>query len=264
VTPAWRLIVDGPVAGAENMARDRAVQLAVEAGETPPTLRLYRWARPTVTLGRFQPIEGVDLEAARALGIDVVRRFTGGRGVLHDDELTYAVVARTGDGVPRGVAASYGHLCEPLAEAYRLMGVPAEVTRRDRHASSSSACYLSTTRADLSLGALKLSGSAQVWHGATVLQHGSFTVTRDVEREAAVFRLTADDAALLASTAATIFSATGTAPEPSSLVPAVVQAFQTSLGVTLEPGEMTARELERAADLHAEVSVSVIGQQADV
>ena len=82
-------MIDGPASGAWNMALDRAVQLAHEAGQTPPTLRLYRWERPTITLGRFQPAEGVDRDFATARGIDVVRRFTGGRGVLHDDELTY-------------------------------------------------------------------------------------------------------------------------------------------------------------------------------
>ena len=74
------------------MALDRAVQLARQAGDAPPTLRLYRWARATVTLGRFQSAAGVDRELCAREGIDVVRRFTGGRGVLHDDELTYSIV----------------------------------------------------------------------------------------------------------------------------------------------------------------------------
>ncbi len=237
------------------MARDRAVQLAVEAGEAPPTLILYRWARPTVTLGRFQKLESVDLGACERYGVDVVRRFTGGRGVLHDDELTYAVVARVEDGVPRGVAASYRYLCEALAESYRLLGVGAELTERDRGETSSGACYLQTTRADLSLGALKLSGSAQVWAGDTVLQHGSFTVSRDVEREAAVFRLDPEQAAHLSAGTATIEQATGARPSSEELERAVIAGFERALGVVLEPGELSGPELARRESLLASTAV---------
>jgi len=237
------------------MARDRAIQLSVESGDAPPTLRLYSWARPTVTLGRFQSLDGVDLTECRARGIDVVRRFTGGRGVLHDDEMTYAVIASTRDGVPRGVAASYRFLCEPLAEAFRLLGVDAEVTERDRKAHTSSACYLATTRADLSLGPLKLSGSAQVWQGSTVLQHGSFVIERDVELEARVFRLTAEETLLLAASAATIFSATGKRPTGEAVVEAVVSGFERSLDVRLEPGSLTPEEARIASSLEGDVRV---------
>ncbi len=82
-------------------------------------------------------------------------------------------------------------LCGGLVEAYRELGVEAALTARPRGDGSSAACYLHATAADLSLGALKLSGSAQVWHGSTVLQHGSFIVSRDVDREARVFGLVA-------------------------------------------------------------------------
>lgn len=246
-------MVDGPVDGARNMALDRAVQLAVEAGEAPPTLRLYRWKRPTVSLGRFQPVDGVDLDAAEELGCDVVRRFTGGRGVLHDDELTYAVIARTSDGVPRGVAGSYLYLCEALAEAYRRIGIDAAVNRGDRHASASAACYLANTRADLSLGARKLSGSAQVWHGSTVLQHGSFTVSRDVGRDARIFRLEGSAAARLEDFSATILSATGARPSVDDITNAVTSAFGDTLGVALVRGRAVLEEENRVEPLLAEV-----------
>lgn len=244
---AWRLILDGPVDAATNMARDRAVQLAREEGGSPPTLRLYRWTRPTVTLGRFQSPDDVDLAYCQESGIDVVRRFTGGRGVLHDDELTYAVVGSTCDGIPRGVAASYRYLCGALVAAFQALGVDAALTTRDRAKSSTGACYLATTRADVSVGVAKLSGSAQVWTGSAVLQHGSFVVTRDVEREARAFRLDDGQRRLLGREAVTLSGLLGERPDEARLVSAVTAGFSAALGIELVPGELTEHErtLER-------------------
>jgi lipoate-protein ligase A len=253
VTATWRLLIDdGPAEGAWNMAVDRAVQLGREAGVTPPTVRLYRWVRPTVTLGRFQDASGVDRAACSSEGVDVVRRFTGGRGVLHDDELTYSIVADLDDGVPRGTSASYRMLCAGLVEAYGALGVEATLTPRPRGDGSSAACYLHATTADLSLGALKLSGSAQVWHGSTVLQHGSFTVSRAVAREARVFRLSECDAARLAEETATIADSLGHRPSPEELERAVVSGIERGLQVTLEQGRLSEFELNAARDLLAE------------
>jgi lipoate-protein ligase A len=259
VSITWRLLIDdGPESGAWNMALDRAVQLAREAGDVPPTLRLYRWERPTVTLGRFQSPDGVDREFCAANGIDVVRRFTGGRGVLHDDELTYSIVASLADGVPRGTSASYRMLCGGLVEAHRELGVEAALTPRPRGDGSSAACYLHATAADLSLGAMKLSGSAQVWSGSTVLQHGSFTLTRDVEREARVFRLNAADAERLAEETATIADSLNVRPTDDEIQAAVVTGVARGLGVTLERGTVTAAEMELARSLLAQTDADVI------
>lgn len=252
----WRLLVEEPLEGAWNMALDRAIQLEHAEGEAPATLRLYRWRRPTVTLGRFQDCAGVDWAAVDAFGVDVVRRFTGGRGVLHDDELTYAIVAGERDGVPRGVSASYRLLCTALAGAYRALGVDAQLTSRPRGERGSSACYLHATHADLSLGAAKLSGSAQVWHAGTCLQHGSFTRSRDVVREAAVFGLDSQAAEKLATSTATLAEVVEPVPGPERIASAVVEAVGAVFGTRLEPGEPTLAEQERARGLLAAVGVS--------
>ena len=236
------------------MALDRAVQLACDAGEARPTLRLYTWTRPTVTLGRFQDAGGVDAGWCTTEGIAVVRRFTGGRGVLHDDELTYSIVAGTGDGVPRGTAASYRYLCVALVEAYRELGIDAALTGRQRGDGSSAACYLHATQADLSLGARKLSGSAQVWHGSTVLQHGSFTVSRNVAREARVFGLDALSALRLGEETTTLMDQLGYAPSVAELAAAVTTGMQRGLGIALEPGTLTELELTSARALLAETA----------
>ena len=242
-----------------NMALDRAVQLSVRAGDAPPTLRLYRWSVPTVTLGHFQDVSGVDLEACERLGVDVVRRFTGGRGVLHDDEVTYAIAARTSDGVPRGTAASYRWLSRALVEAYGVLGVQAElVSRPGGRPGAVSACYLHPTQADLALGATKLSGSAQVWSGDTVLQHGSFTLSRDVEREAAVFRLTPDQAHRLAAETSTLAQALEKTPTIAQVEAAVVGGVERALDATLERGGYTAAERAAVRDLLVQTSVEYV------
>lgn len=244
----WRLILDGPAEGAWNMAVDRAVLDAHAAGAAPPTLRLYSWATPTVSLGRFQPVADVDSVACAAYGIDVCRRPTGGRGVLHDDEVTYSIVAGTRDGLPRGTAASYRALCAALVEAYRRIGIEAELTPRTRGAGGTGACYLHATPADLSLGAAKLSGSAQVWAKDSCLQHGSFVVSRDVEREARVFGLDGSAEAALAATTDTIEHALGKRPRAGALSDAIVSGIADALGVRFEHTALDDDEVERARD----------------
>jgi lipoate-protein ligase A len=264
VTATWRLLIDdGPAEGAWNMALDRAVQLARQDDLVPPTLRLYEWVRPTVSLGRFQKLGSVDAAFCVANGIDLVRRHTGGRGVLHDDEVTYSVIAGLSDDIPRGTSASYSLLCGGLAAAYRRLGVDASLTSRPRGDGGSAACYLHATSADLSLGQRKLSGSAQVWLADTVLQHGSFTITRDIEREASAFRLTAEESERLSHETSTLFAALGTALSRECIRTAVCEGFSESLGMSLEPGEVTDREREVALRLHAETAALALGNPAD-
>jgi lipoate-protein ligase A len=243
------------MAGAMNMALDLAVLEGRAAGTSPPTLRLYRWEVPTVSIGRFQPVAQVDLEACARRGFDVVRRPTGGRGVLHDDEVTYSIVAGTADGVPRGVAACHRHLSSALAGAYSLLGVGAEVTSRARGEKGSGACYLHATPADLSLGAAKLSGSAQVWRGDAVLQHGSFVISRDVDAEADVFRLDERRREALDRTTATLSGVLGSAPSDEAIAEALVSAAQSVFGVSVEPGCFSDAERVLASSRVAEHAI---------
>lgn len=245
----WRLILDGRHDGAWNMAVDRAMLEAYAAGSVPATLRLYGWERPTVSLGRFQRAGDVDEAVACDHGVGVCRRPTGGRGVLHDDEVTYAVVSGVRDGLPRGVTASYRMLSGALVEAFRSLGVGADLTSRPRGERRSAACYLHATAADVSVGAAKLSGSAQVWLQDACLQHGSFVLSRDAALEAALFRLTPSEAAALASTTRTIAEVTGARPREQRVAAAVVAGFTRALGVRFVRGALSASEVSRATEL---------------
>lgn len=252
---AWRLIVDDAQDGAWNMAVDRAIQLAREAGDVPPTLRLYSWQVPTLSLGKFQEADDGLLRRCERLSVDVVRRPTGGRGVLHDDEVTYSLVASVEDGVPRGTAASYRHLCAGIVATYSELGVSAALTARDRGERHRSACYLHATAADVSVGAAKLSGSAQVWQGETCLQHGSFTRTREMARERELFDLDDEQAAELARRTATLEELCPSIPAPFDIVEAATKGFSAALGVAMQVGVLSPEESERASALLAEYRV---------
>lgn len=250
----WRVIIDEAADGPWNMAVDRAVLTAHADGSAPPTLRLYRWASPTVSLGRFQKVTDVDIDYCAANGIGVCRRPTGGRGVLHADEITYSIVAGVRDGLPRGVRDSYRFLSGALAEAYRALGVDATLTARDR-GTRSSACYLHATCADLSLGAAKLSGSAQVWDRESCLQHGSFVISRDLDREARVFALDAVSAGALADATSTLSDALERRPSESQIIDAVRAALERALEITLVPGTLSGGERESACSLREGFSI---------
>lgn len=237
----WRVIVNDPADGAWNMAVDRSILAAHAAGDAPPTLRLYRFAPATVSLGRFQRADDVDLRYCVEHGVDVCRRPTGGRGVLHDDEVTYSIVAGVRDGVPRGVRDSYRYLSAALACAYQALGVQAALTARDRGVAGA-ACYLHATSADLSLGAAKLSGSAQVWERESCLQHGSFVISRDLERESRVFMLDEEASGALGRSTATIAQAIGRRPHDEEIHRAVREAVESVLGAQTVDGALSEAE----------------------
>src|SRR2546430_12830003 len=122
----WRLLVDAPAAGAWNMAVDEVLLDGVAAGTTPPTIRFYGWTPPCLSLGYFQPFDVVDVDGCRALGVDVVRRPTGGRAILHDRELPYSVALPASVlGHDGGVLSSYYPLSPALPGGLRPLGIPA-------------------------------------------------------------------------------------------------------------------------------------------
>lgn len=157
------------------MAADLACLDEVAAGE-PPVLRLYSWTRPALSLGRFQPETDVDLEACRRLGVEVVRRPTGGRALLHGADLTYAVAMRRPPGAAGHVDALYRTLAGGLIAGLAGLGVDAQIGG-DR-GPAGPVCFAAAQGADLRVGERKLCGSAQVQRGSVVLQHGSLLLDR--------------------------------------------------------------------------------------
>src|SRR4051812_43700038 len=123
----WDLIIDGRIDGVSNMAIDAALLEEIERSVSPHTIvRFYGWRRPTLSLGRNQNIEtAVDMEYCAQAGIDVVHRPTGGRAVLHDDELTYAVISNDPVYFGDTIYGNYKQVSEALCRGYQRLGVPA-------------------------------------------------------------------------------------------------------------------------------------------
>lgn len=172
--PAWRLLVD-PTGrpGAENMAADQG--LLEEAGRSGRAfLRLYRWSPACLSLGRNEAaLARYDRAALERLGLDVVRRPTGGRAVWHEHEVTYAVAAPVAafGSLPR----AYADIHERLARALQTLGVDATIAERPtaRASDRPAACFATAVGGELVVCGRKVVGSAQVRHGRAFLQHGS-------------------------------------------------------------------------------------------
>ncbi len=175
--PVWRLVddLDRDLDAAAQMAADEALLDAAAAG-APPALRLYRWSPPALSLGRFQPDDDVDAHACARFGIDVVRRPTGGMGLLHGGDLTYAVAMPRPAGPEGRVDAVYQRLAGGLIAGLARLGVEAAVARHDGPAGP--VCFAGQQGADLRVGDRKLCGSAQVRRAGAVLQHGSVLLRR--------------------------------------------------------------------------------------
>jgi lipoate-protein ligase A len=179
---------DGSLPGAENMARDLVLLERAIAGEGP-FLRVYGWARPTLSLGYFQREEDVaEAGAAARLGVDVVRRFTGGGAILHHRELTYAIaLPASHPWASLGVNESYLEITRPLLSLLRSRGVETRYRGEGTPALKAANCFAGSACPDLVADGRKLFGSAQRRRQGAVLQHGSLLLDIDADLWAGVF-----------------------------------------------------------------------------
>jgi lipoate-protein ligase A len=180
----WRLLDTGESDGTTNMAVDEAIMYAVRKKKSPPTLRFYGWSPPCVSIGYMQSIDEIDLEICREKGYSLVRRLTGGRAVLHIDELTYSVIASQKEAQVAGdILTSYQRLSLGLVKGLQILGC--NVTQSDRFNSlkqGSSACFEIPSHYEVKSYGRKLIGSAQVRRNGVVLQHGAIPLKGDVSR----------------------------------------------------------------------------------
>jgi lipoyl(octanoyl) transferase len=180
----WRFIPFAEFDGALNMAID--VVLLERAGESVPVLRLYGFAPPCVSLGFAQSLSGEIAARATDRGFEIVRRPSGGRAVVHVNDLTYAFAAgQKGESkygaLEASVSAAYKQICQGLQEALRLLGVEAELGKPQTAYRHLVDCFSATTNADLHYQGAKLAGSAQVRRRGAVLQHGSIPLCLEAD-----------------------------------------------------------------------------------
>jgi lipoate-protein ligase A len=224
----WRLVddLDADLDAADQMAADLDLLDTVAAGG-PPTLRCYRWRPPALTLGRFQPDADVDRDACARLGVEVVRRPTGGRALLHGADVTYAVALPEPGGTGAGVEAVYRHLARGLIAGLARLGVTAAVARHE--GPGGAVCLATQQGADLRVGDRKVCGSAQVRQRGVVLQHGSVLLDRLAFDETDLVVGGGDRAALRAATVT--LAELGASTDPRVVAHAVVDGFRSALDV---------------------------------
>ncbi|MFS1512030.1 biotin/lipoate A/B protein ligase family protein [Chengkuizengella sp. SCS-71B] len=185
----WRFIQSDVYSSAENMAIDEAILRAHSEGKVPPTLRFYRWEPATLSIGYFQKSEEIDLDAVKEKGVGFVRRQTGGRAVLHDQELTYSmIVSEDYPGLPKTVNEAYRVLSQGLLFGFQSLDLKAEMVnltteeeKQKYEEASSSACFDSPSWYELVVEGRKIAGSAQTRQKGVVLQHGSILLEMDID-----------------------------------------------------------------------------------
>lgn len=211
----WRLLRTGHSCGAWNMAVDEAIMMHVARNSVPPTFRLYGWTPPALSLGRLQSFNrDVDLENCSRLGVDVVRRPTGGRAVLHDNEVTYSLIISENDPIlPPDLRDSFYLATEGIVKGLTSLGAEAEIQgsrlagslseagRRELRARpgedqgiQSGACFDSPSWYEVVSDGKKLVGSAQARLNGVFLQHGSILITIDAQKVCQVLRYDSPDA----------------------------------------------------------------------
>jgi lipoate-protein ligase A len=266
----WRLLITPPARGAWNMALDESILEHVQAGRSAslPTLRLYAWAPACLSLGHAQPFADVDNARLRERGWQVVRRATGGRAILHTDELTYSVIGCADEPVlAGGVLESYNRLAQALLLAAKHLELPVEMKDHADHASREASpkggsltgitnpvCFEVPSTYEITVAGKKLIGSAQARKKQGVLQHGSLPLTGDLTRICQALTFENEPARQEASErllarATTVESALGRAIAWETAARAFIHAFEAQLGLSLVQGELSESESSRTEEL---------------
>lgn len=169
--------------GEYNMSFDaQLLDNAINMQEKEPTIRFYGWNPPCVSLGRNQSANNINIQFCKKNGIDIVKRATGGRGLLHDDEVTYSFVCPT-DFLNSGesVITSYKEISAAIIEGFKNIDINLELGGKKKIEASHDYCMLLSTGADLSYNGTKLIGSAQFRKQGYILQHGSILFSYNPE-----------------------------------------------------------------------------------
>lgn len=256
----WRLIYDQPTIGSKNMAIDEAILKSVAADENLPTLRLYGWEPMCLSLGYGQRTRDVDADRLRSNGWDLVRRPTGGKAILHGDELTYSVsIPRDHELAQGDVVESYRRISEALLMTLWVLQIEPQSQKQPRgNRDLGPVCFEVPSHYEITAYGKKLIGSAQVRRKTGILQHGTLPLYGDIGRICEVLnypdeqaRETAKKAVReRATTLETVAERRITWDEAAH---AIVQGFAETFDIDFEASRLSAPEQASAHQLEEDV-----------
>lgn len=253
----WRFIDSGHCSPEFNMALDEALLDWNSEGKIPPTVRFYGWNPPTLSIGYFQKVEReIDLDAVKKYGLGFVRRPTGGRGVLHDKELTYSViVSEDHPEMPQTVTEAYRVISEGVLQGFRKLGldayfaIPRTAEEREGLKNPRSAvCFDAPSWYELVVEGRKVAGSAQTRQKGVILQHGSILLDIDEDKLFDLFKYTSDRVRErmqrnFKNKAVAINALRKTPVTIDEAKQAFKEGFEEGLDIVLEPYQLTDEEL---------------------
>ncbi|MFQ5585471.1 MAG: biotin/lipoate A/B protein ligase family protein [Thermodesulfobacteriota bacterium] len=229
----WRLIVDSPAEGSENMAVDEAILLSCEMGIAPSTIRFYEWRTPTISIGYLQSYTSFD-----GVEAPVIRRISGGRAVIHDAELTYSIICRREDSLfSKGIHGSYEVISRAIINALKDLSIEATIVPSKKRSSEGvirESCFSSPSRYEIIVDGKKVAGSAQRRFKRAFLQHGSIIFDVDREMIVGVF----GESALDSMTWLNLFKKVG----KDEFRTACIERIEEALGVRLYHGTLSEEE----------------------
>lgn len=264
--PVWHYVNSGPCTPSFNMAMDEALLDLHSRGEIGPVLRFYEWSPPTLSIGYFQRIEkDIDMEKVKELGLGFVRRPTGGRGVLHEHELTYSViVSEDYPGMPETVTEAYRVISGGLLEGFRNLGLQAEFSvphsKEDTDQlkkPKSGVCFDAPSWYELVVEGKKVAGSAQTRQKGVILQHGAILMSLDVEKLTSIFTYSSPAVKervkrTLPDRAIAIDRLTDREVTVEECKTAFSKGFEESLEISLEPLELTDEQMALVHEIERE------------
>lgn len=259
----WRFIDSGNCSPSYNMALDEALLDWHSEGKIPPTIRFYGWDPATLSIGYFQKVEKeINLDAVKEHGLGFVRRPTGGRGVLHEHELTYSViVSEDHPEMPKTVTEAYRVISEGILKGFQGLGleayfaVPKTAEEREGLKNPRSAvCFDAPSWYELVVEGRKVAGSAQTRQKGVILQHGSILLDLDEEKLFSLFNYPSDRVKermqrAFKSKAVAMNEISSETVTMDMAKGAFKKGFEEGLNIHLEPYELSEEETQYVVDL---------------
>ena len=263
MTEIWNFINTGSKNPYYNMAMDEALLNFVSRGEIDPVIRFYTWNPATLSIGYFQRLQKeIDIDKVKEKGYGLVRRQTGGRGVLHDKELTYSVIVpESHPNMPSTVTEAYKIISQGLLEGFKNLGfetyfaIPRSKEERDKlKQPRSSVCFDAPSWYELVVEGRKIAGSAQTRQKGVILQHGSILQDIDIDDLFDMFkfkneRLKSKMKENFVQKAVAINDISNQHITLNEMENAFEAGFKKGLNIDFKPLELTEKQLEEVQEL---------------